>query len=237
MALLPPSVGAGATVSGIVNERFYYSPETLVRYERDLATLRRYTDGLPLTVVIGGAQARMAYRADWPVVVEGTAGLTDATIAHQPLLTRGRVGHEKKPTVGYLILQRQADLTLSAELETSLGLDTWIPRVEAGLGGVWSRMLRWSFPVADALKARGARITNYPALLAADGESLAQVTDEEAKALYRKHWLFYFATEADPEREAPFKARVPGYDVAADVRARAPTLGTPAAAGASAPLP
>lgn len=236
MALLPPSVGAGATVSGIMNERLYYSPETLERCERDLATLRRYTDGLPLTVVIDGAQARMAYRADWPVVVEGAAGLTDATIAHQPLLTRGRVGHEKKATIGYLILQRRVDLTFGAGLEASLDLDTWIPRVEAGLGGVWSRMLRWSFPVADALKARGARITNYPALLAADGEGLAQLTDEEAKALYRKHWLFYFAS-ADDERESPFKARLPGYDVAADVRARAPTLGAPATAGARAPLP
>ena len=211
-AVLPPNLEAGATRSGIIQERPFYGLEFVERNERDTATLRHYTDGLPLTVAIGGGQARMAYRADWPVVIESSAGLTDAWTAHQHLSARGRVGHEKKPTLGYLLLRRHVDLTFSPLIEQDLALDKHIPLVEADLGGVWARLLRWTFPIADALKARGGRLTNYPRMLADDGARMAELDEEDARDLYLRHWLFYFAHTDDPTREAPFRARLPDFD-------------------------
>lgn len=63
--------------------------------------LKKYFRNKEVKVLIYGAQACLAYYADFDYVIENN-GLTDSTIAHQPLTERGRIGHERVPSYSYL---------------------------------------------------------------------------------------------------------------------------------------
>jgi hypothetical protein len=200
----PPALAPMELRRGIIDERSYYSPAMVSIIAEDTATIRRFTDGLPLTVALWGGQARMAWLARFPVAIEALAGLTDAYTAHQPLTERGRVGHEKHSPLPYLILDRHADITFSPVMPKEIGLNDYIPRVKVDLGGVEARLLHWDFALADALKARGAKIDNYPRMLAEAAAELPNAPDP--CDVWARHWRFYFAHTSDPEREAPFRA-------------------------------
>ncbi len=80
---------------GIVDERAYYQLGYAESVERTAAQLRNCISGFPAKVAIYGGELRLAYRARIPVAIEAHAGLTDAAIAHRPLASRQRIGHEK----------------------------------------------------------------------------------------------------------------------------------------------
>jgi len=156
LVVTPSPVGSSLVATdGIDDERRYYTQGSWAEDTDRLGDeLARLTDGLPIVVGFWGTQARTIYRSEVPTAIECAAGLTDATIAHQELTRRGRVGHEKSATLPYL-RARGVDLLLSPypdEIDRALGPAPWLEL----RGGTRVRVITLHPAIVDAMVARGA---------------------------------------------------------------------------------
>ncbi len=86
---------------GVTDERSVYPPEDVTARRMHGARIAACFDSTDASFLVLSAQAGLAYFARYPVAVE-VNGLTDRTLARQPITARGRPGHERKPTTEYL---------------------------------------------------------------------------------------------------------------------------------------
>jgi hypothetical protein len=204
----PSPMTQGTPVAGIVDERAYYDPGYVHHLEEKAAKLTPFVRDLPLRVAIYGDEARIVYLAPIAVAIEAHAGLTDKTVAHQPLTERGRVGHEKHASLPYLVLERRVHMLFSGYPAARLGLDDYVPRVTIDMGGVRARLLHWDPAMLDELRRRGATVDDFPASLDAIIARLPSMSDADVRSEFDKLDHFYFAHVNDPVRRAPFEARL-----------------------------
>lgn len=219
MVLTPVPVDAENWKHGIADERAYYSGRRLEVLDHAADVLGRAFDGLPVRVAFYGDEARIVYKARFPVAIESHAGLTDAYVARQPLPRRGRIGHEKHAPLDYLIDRRKVHFTFSEMPQKLLPLRESIPEVIVPFDNeVYGQLLHWDPELMAALRARGIPVPDF--LGALDGY-LARIDDaplDHVRANYDKLHRFYFDHVSDPRREAPFLRRLgrPDPSVATD---------------------
>ena len=89
-------------VGYIVDEEQFYTPSYHEKERNNGLQLHRYFNRLPVRVAFWASKVRLIYYADPEYALEASSGLTDATVAHQTLLKRGRPGHEKFAPFPYL---------------------------------------------------------------------------------------------------------------------------------------
>lgn len=195
-------------VRGIVFEPNYYSPEATGRTRDQGLALRPFFAGLPVRMAFFGGEARLVYYARPRVAIECATGLTDRTIAHQPLKQRGRIGHEKVASLDYLLDDRRAHLAVFPNTARLYQLDKVIPTVEIEMNGVRGRILTWDPALMDSMRQRGAVVQDFPAeldrLLAEPG----LVVIWGGWSVREKLRRFYFGHVRDPKREALLEQRV-----------------------------
>jgi hypothetical protein len=201
-----PFTGQG-WVHGIVDEWKFYSEPERVRSRAFGRYLRDLFDGLPVRMAFCGGQAVLAYHSQVPLAIETATGLTDAVIARQPLEARGRVGHEKKTPIPYLIERRTHFWMYSGSL-LSDSLATYIPLVPIQLDTLTVMAITWDPAVMRALRERGAQVPDFEATLDQLAATLPALGDDEARMAYEKARRFYFDHVDDPAREAPFRERL-----------------------------
>jgi hypothetical protein len=196
------------TVRGIAFEPNFYEPKAMLKVREHGLALRKFFNGLPIRMLFFGGEARLIYYARPDVAIECVTGLTDHEIARQPLKERGRIGHEKLASVGYVLNVRNANITVFRNAVESLRLDREIPAVDIEMGGIEGKVLTWESALIDSLRERGASIQDFPAEL----DGLLAATTPEYKMLdwftYEKMHRFYFAHGQDPRREALFLQRL-----------------------------
>jgi hypothetical protein len=151
--------------------------------------------------------ARFAYRVPLATVVESSGGLTDAHTAHQRLETRGRPGHEKHPSLDYLIFGRNAVLSFALTPE-AYRVNDYIPLVLVKMGGYTARLLHWDPALVNELRRRGAIVADYPTMLDELLAQLGGLPDEVVRREAGRARRFYFAHVDDPVRAAAFSARL-----------------------------
>jgi hypothetical protein len=188
---------------GIVNEREFYRPDEVESRRAEGETLRRYFAGLPVSIAIVGSQAKLAYFARPAVAIEAQTGLTDRWIAHQPLVHRGRVGHEKIAPVSYL-LSRKVDFVIHHFATESLGLKQSVPLVQILFDRVPGYMVHWDPPLLAELAKRGARFVDFPAELDARRADYARLPSDSLRIEYTRLKAFYFDSVPDSTRESRF---------------------------------
>ena len=94
-------------VGYIADEKKYFTQvEPLEESQKEAALLKKHFDGLPVRVAFYAGQLRLIYYLDPVFAVESSSGLTDTAIAHEQITERERPGHEKHPTLEYLIRRR-----------------------------------------------------------------------------------------------------------------------------------
>ena len=200
--MMPTPVSATHWVHGVADEWDVYSPKQIERVEHKAAVLKRYLSDLPVRVAFLGAEARVMYEAEIPVAIESATGLTDATIARQELVRRGRPGHEKRAPVAYLIDARKAHFIFAKEARSVLGLDRWIPVGTLRLDDVEGFILHWDPPLMAELRRRGAEFVDFPSELDRFLDQLRNappaVRLQQASRIRR----FYFDHVDDPRRAA-----------------------------------
>jgi hypothetical protein len=209
IVLTPAPVSATRLTHGILDEHGYYDAARAARTDAKAGILEPFLHDLDLPVVFYGDEARLVYRARFPVAIEGHTGLTDRTIARQPLRERGRPGHEKLGDFDYLIRERKAFVTFSGVPERK-GLYDKIPQVKMRFGGgVYGVLLSYRPEIIAKLESRGAVVLGD--FLADLDRYLARIDDvprERVSREYERLRLFYFAWNVDPAREEIFRRRL-----------------------------
>lgn len=187
--------GGKKNVAGIVDEPQFYPGFRLREIREVAANLAPCLQGTNATVLVGGGQAALAYFARFPVAVE-RFGLTDETIAHQPIRLRGRPGHEKFATAEYLY---QRGVNLRFLFSPARNVPAYSLMEVAGVAGdivVYDRALM------EHLKTcRGARFLDFPRWLAE--VYIPQIPAQRPDRLvadWNQFQNFYFLHNPDPER-------------------------------------
>ena len=206
-ALLPRPVTGSRSVWGVANEWEYYSLRKNAETDFRGEVLKRFCAGLPVRALAFGAEIRLMYRAEIPVVVEAH-GLTDPVIARAPLPARGRPGHERLPEPAYAVLDRKLDVALHPGFYERTGFPRFIPVVPIRFGPVAGFLLRWDPALVGEWRRRGARVPDFPAFLDRYADEMAGRSDEVVRRDYAKFRNFYFAHAADPAREERFRTRL-----------------------------
>jgi hypothetical protein len=211
LIVTPAAVAGGATQRGITDENYAYTvafPHWAERADTNGAVLARLFDGLPIAVGFFGLQARLVYRSRVATAIECETGLTDAAIAHQELLERGRVGHEKHARLPYLV-DRRVDFVLTRDWANQvLQLDAQLPSVPIDLGRIEGRVITWDPAIMAALAARGVRVPDVRAQIDAYIAGMASRSDAEVRRDWERFRWLYFERTPDPARERPFRARL-----------------------------
>lgn len=214
IALTPTPVGGTDWVHGIADERSYYSDKRVADLEHSADVLGRVFEGLPVRVAFYGDEARVVYRAAFPVAIEGHAGLTDREVARQDLPRRGRVGHEKHASVEYLIERRAVHFTFSRVPGEILRLNDWIPEIVVPFDReVYGRVLHWDPAMMLALQERGVPVPDFLGVVDGAIAGLDSLPRQQVEKIYDKLRRFYFLHHPDPEREAAFRRRLETNDV------------------------
>jgi len=189
---------------GVGNEWAFYYGARERKLDRLGKTLRGYFAGLPVRILVFGAQARVAYRSEAAYVLEGD-GLTDPIIAHQPLATRGRPGHEKLATALYAVRTKKIHILFHRSFYRELRFADFVPVVSIGLGDVDGFVLRWDAPLMAELKLRGAVFPDYPEEIDRYLETAIRRPAEGLVSDFARFRRFYFDENPDPPREALFR--------------------------------
>ena len=101
-AALPyPVLGDRALWRGVADERRFYPPLALAARALQGRALHDALAGTGARVAYEGGMCAFGYFSDLPWLAEMT-GLTQYSLAKLPLASRGRPGHEKKPTEDWL---------------------------------------------------------------------------------------------------------------------------------------
>lgn len=202
---LPPlfvrPVHGQVLVGGVANEWDVYGLKSTTETDFRGEILRRFFKGLPVRALVGGSDVRLAYRAGIPTVVDAY-GLTDPVIARQPLVQRGRPGHEKRPAAAYIVDDRKLHLAFGSAFRE------YIPAVPIRFGPVKAVLLHWDPLVLAEWKRRGAVFPDFPAWLDGYVARMPAEPDERVRNDYEKFRHFYFQHVSDPARSLPFRARL-----------------------------
>jgi arabinofuranosyltransferase len=192
----------------VTDERTFYPLTSFapIRVESDLfgygQTLLRRFKARGLEPVIAVFRVGMiGYYGRLPMI--DRFGLTERTIAHQPLTQRARPGHEKKGSNEY-VLAHGAELT------------GWLPFYPDPWGNALTRLVvdgtvfhlaHWDPVLLDRLRGQpGVAFLEFPAYL---DHYLATAAGRPAPALtadLRFFEAFYFSKVADPRRHAALTA-------------------------------
>ena len=207
-AAMPSPIRGEQTVAGIVNEWVFYTPERAEEARRHGEILRAYFEGLPVCVAFLGGEARLVYYSRPRVAIECATGLTDRYVAHQPLLRRARVGHEKIAPLDYLIRRRRAHFVLGASDAKVLHVYGSVPIEEIRFGETAGLLLHWDPALMPRLRQRGALFGDFPAILDGYLAEMPGLPDSTVRLDYAGARLFYFDHVADPAREKPFLDRL-----------------------------
>jgi len=199
--VFPPGLGTQyERLQGIADEHWWYPLTFVMRSERIGNCLKEFTKNTETRVVVAGAQAALAYYAEFPVVIEGGGGITDPTIARIRLTKRGRIGHEKKISWEY-IYSRQIHFGFRLNLPEPLTN----PKQEIiDFGCIRGRIYIYKADLMRTLKARGARFYDFEMFLDSYIATLDQLTVDTVRKDYQRFKNYYFDYNDDPRREAPF---------------------------------
>jgi hypothetical protein len=207
--------------TGIVEERSFYPRERIQTAQRLGERLKNLTKGTDTRVAIYGMQAMLAYYAEFPVAIEGEAGLTDKYVAHLPLRKRSRIGHEKRAPVEYL-RERGVDFVFA-----------WpgpIPPIgfsDIDFGGIQGQVVTYRKDVMDHLKGQpGVRFLDVEAYLRDRVRTLSEQPVEKTREEYAFWRSVYFQHNNDPELEAAFTQVLERGELARSIpAAEAPPVG------------
>jgi len=192
---------------GVMNEWYFYHNVGWDTQSRIKASIiSQYFEGLPLKIGFFGSQARFVYYVNPAVAIECDAGLTDYFTARLPITKRGRVGHEKKAPLAYLIEAKKVNLILDER--TPFRWNKQIPYVPIQIESIHGRLLHWDATLLGALKKRGAEFNDFPLELDRYIEGLESVPEQKVLRDYVRFKNFYFDFNHDPARENSIRARL-----------------------------
>jgi arabinofuranosyltransferase len=190
--------GHETQVGYIADEQRYYTEERLKESREHGEMLHSFFGNLPVRVAFWAGQLTLIYYADPPYALESSAGLTDTTIAHLRLESRGRPGHEKQAAAEYL-MQRK--------IHFFFGPMEPPPRGQAVLnaavfGTVLARLIIYDNAVMVPLSRNPAvHFIRMPEYLDSYIKEMPQYPLQKVQQDYQYFRAFYFQWNSDTTRE------------------------------------
>jgi len=204
--LVSPTPDADAMARfGVVDEARHYSPSLVDQVERRAEVMKRYFEGLHVSVGFTGSEARLIYLSGVTHAIECETGLNDLEIARQDLPERGRPGHEKHAGLDYLVERHRVNFVLNPYAWWIVGAEGRIPALPVELDGIQILPLFWDPEVMRELEQRGARFRDCTVMIDEVISNLDQMDPRLVAGVYAGLKRFYFDHVNDPEREAAFK--------------------------------
>ncbi len=197
----------GPRVDYIADEWKWYTPKHLEESKLHGELLNKYFQGLPVKAAFWAGQVKMIYYADPYIAIESSAGLTDTTIAHQPIIERGRPGHEKQASEEYLV---------SRGTNFFFGPLTPPPPGQRVLNiilfdSIAAKIIVYENAVMDPLaKNPGVKFYSFPKYLDSYIDRMNSLPTSEVSRDYARFKSFYFDHNNDPVREELFIRRLGG---------------------------
>lgn len=192
------------THKGIIDERHYYKYASTFDLEKKFGLIAaEYFKGLDVTVVLKG-QAALGYYGKFKTCIE-CYGLTDEYIAHMPLKSRSRVGHEKEAPYDYLI-ERGTDFQFGRKQYKRQVYR--IVKFNMGVVTVEAELLTYDKELITALASRFGKRMEY-----VDFEKMLDwyiqnrmpdLSHDQLKSDYEEYKEFYFMHNDDGGRESIF---------------------------------
>ncbi len=181
--------------------RYFTVDQPLERSQHDGKTLAGCFDGLPVRVAVWAGQLRLAYYADPPYVIESSGGITDAAVAHQQITGRGRPGHEKIPSLEYLV-RRKVHFYLGPTDPPAPGQFVLnIIRFDS----IRARIITYDDTIMRELAKRpGVSFVPFPEYLDTYIPEMKNFTPERIARDYEYFRTYYFEHNDDPLRQSAF---------------------------------
>ncbi len=185
--------------SKIVDERYFYPKSKIEEARQRGRVLKKYLKDTKAQVVIFGAQAMLAYYAEFPTVIEGEGGLTDEYLAHLRITKRTRPGHERVAPRDYL-LRRGVNFTFGLSDSPSSGGLT-----EIDFGGVTGTVVVYNLSLMRDLKRFGeVRFVDFEELLDDYIGKMPSIPQAKILKDYGFFKQYYFDHNSDPVRQNAF---------------------------------
>ena len=186
-------------IRGIADERMFYTPEILDLRRAQARAAARALAAAPVRAIYEGSMCMFGYYSGLPYLAEST-GLTQYTLAKQPLAARGRVGHEKSPDAEWATANHIHFIFLSHAPPFSLSE----PRNADEIffeGTLMARIWIYNDAIMDRLRDNPAvDFVPIERTLAVARQKIDQAPYEEAKGMYEFLERFYFRA-AGPEKQ------------------------------------
>lgn len=184
-------------MKGVADEWSHYPKEYLELAKAQGLILHKYFSQIPVTVACMGGQAQLVYYADPAAAIESTTGLTDRFIAHMPLVSRGRVGHEKAAPKQYL-----EERTVNFMFVPDTGFMN-----DISFEGVRGKIIVYENRVMSVLECYpSVKFTHMPEFLDAYIKSMHNFPRFEIQNAYAHFKTYYFDHNSDSLREESFLA-------------------------------
>jgi hypothetical protein len=206
-------------IRGIADERRFYPAETIEIRRRQAEAMGRALAGSDVRVAFEGGMCVFGYYSRLPYLVEMT-GLTQYSLARQPLTERGHIGHEKGPSPAWLA-DNDIHLVVS-HLLPPVAPDPEAPRPDEIYFGdlTRARVLLYDDAIMDRLRGQpDVSMVPIERILARSRREIERGSLEEAERVLAELERFYFrragesaAREARSLREIVERKRRSGSD-------------------------
>ncbi|UCG62720.1 MAG: hypothetical protein JSV52_05395 [Candidatus Zixiibacteriota bacterium] len=195
---------ASLDIGGIVDERAFYPEGAVNQAQTQGKLLKRVFTGVDsVTVAFYGMRAMLIYYSEFPVAIEAHTGLTDEYLAHMPITSRGRPGHEKQAPYEYLKKRRVLFCFPSP------GPLPEVSRI--WFGGLEAAMLHWDNRVMEHLKGYPeVRFIDFPAYFDRYIQESYSRPDNQVRNDLAYFKRFYFDFNDDPQRLEQLRLRLGG---------------------------
>ncbi|MBI5464079.1 MAG: hypothetical protein HY966_03885, partial [Ignavibacteriales bacterium] len=204
----------GSFLNGVTDEHWYWTQteqfgmDPISMNEFMGRQLAAYFQGERVSVLLRG-QASLGYYAKFADCVEN-AGLTDAYIARLPLAARSRPGHEKNAPVEYLLKRGVHFVFMRSAYDTAS-----YRQIYFRMGSSYARaeMFFYDAPLLHRLKVRFGESVEFQDFTNVLDHYIATIKSkprEEVARDYGKFNDYYFARNADPQRNEVFQKYLEG---------------------------
>ena len=189
-------------IDEISNESDIYKLKSVYELKLELLSISKIFQDEEISFAFGGSQAMIVYYLNPKLAIESTTGLTDEWIAHQSLIERGKVGHEKKAPQAYL-WKRNVHINLFPDAETPI--TTYNSFSIKALPGVF-RILNYDSASFENLEKSGKfTFVNFEKFLDHYITGMNGKSKKKVRSDYEEFKKYYFLKNEDFIREGKFK--------------------------------
>ncbi len=188
-------------IDQVTNESDIYKLKSIYELKLKLIPIAKEFREEEIPVAFGGSEAMLIYYLDPKIAIESETGLTDEFIAHQKILKRKRVGHEKNAPLEYL---KKRNIGIHFFPSSQIPKTDYNSFKIKGLSGEFRILEYDSASFENLYKTKNYEFINFEKYL--DKYPFETKSKSELRKDYEEFKNYYFSKNEDFQREVKFKS-------------------------------